>query len=83
MLRKKKFSKANYKKFIQLFCDSFARTLKMVCRMRLEIIRYTDIGNMSGMLQPNSSGMEQFGQTTIDDFRPSISPVIPDVSVIL
>ena len=38
---------------------------------------------MSGMLQPNSSGMEQFGQTTIDDFRPSISPVIPDVSVIL
>ena len=36
---------------------------------------------MSGMLQPNSSGMEQFGQTTIDDFRPSISPVIPDVSL--
>jgi len=35
--------------------------------------------SFGGMLQPNQS-MEQFGQTTIDDFRPSISPVMPDNS---
>ena len=50
---------------------------RFATKNKIELYKHRTMSQ--GMLQPNQS-MEQFGQTTIDDFRPSISPVIPDVS---